>query len=88
MQGYANLLEQELEPLDDVLSQFKVFVKPDPSLNAIRDNIRELVFYQNCLLQGISSQLPAEVDKMVLRTVRHIYLYLSSRLQQQGKLFS
>ncbi len=33
---------------DDLLESFKLLVKGDPSWNTIRDNCRELLYYQNC----------------------------------------
>jgi len=71
---------------DDVLEIFKVFVKGDPSLNAVRDNIRELVYYRNCIDMQREDALPVRPDAMAVRTVRHIYLYLRSRSEQEGRL--
>ncbi|MDA8420028.1 MAG: hypothetical protein M0039_02050 [Pseudomonadota bacterium] len=68
---------------DDVLELFKVFVRGDPSLNAVRDNIRELVYYRNCIDAGREDALPARPDAMAVRTIRHIYLYLRSRSEQE-----
>jgi len=67
---------------EDVLITFKRFVKGDPSLNAVRDNIRELVYYQNCITVNCLDSLPKVPAKMAVRTVRHIYLYLRSRVEQ------
>ena len=74
---------QPQPPGDDVLELFKVFVKGDPSLNAVRDNIRELVYYRNCIDLKREDALPVRPDAMAVRTVRHIYLYLRSRSEQQ-----
>ncbi len=71
---------------DDLLELFKVFVKGDPSLNAVRDNIRELVYYRNCIDLQRADALPVRPDAMAVRTVRHIYLYLHSRSEQEGRL--
>lgn len=70
---------------DDVLEIFKVFVKGDPSLNAVRDNIRELVYYRNCIDLKREDALPVCPDAMAVRTVRHIYLYLRSRSEQERR---
>lgn len=67
---------------DDALEVFKAFVKGEPSLNAIRDNVRELVYYRNCLDQGRLDALPPKPAVMAVRTLRHIYLYLRSRALQ------
>lgn len=67
---------------EDVLEVFKGFVKGDPSLNAVRDNIRELVFYRNCLAMGREDALPTRPEAMAVRTTRHIYLYLRTRALQ------
>ncbi len=72
-------------PGDDVLELFKVFVKGDPSLNAVRDNIRELVYYRNCIDLKREDALPVRPDAMAVRTVRHIYLYLRSRSEQEQR---
>jgi len=71
---------------DDVLEVFKAFVKGEPSLNAVRDNIRELVYYQNCLQAHRQDALPAQPARMAIRTTRHIYLYLHSRAEQEQRL--
>ncbi|HKK14197.1 MAG TPA: hypothetical protein VKA14_06000 [Gammaproteobacteria bacterium] len=71
---------------DDLLEVFKAFVKGDPSLNAVRDNLRELVYYRNCLDMDRRDALPAEPDKMAVRTARHVYLYLHSRCEQEDRL--
>jgi hypothetical protein len=64
---------------DDPLEVFKAFVKGDPSLNAIRDNVRELVYYRNCLSSGREDALPLNPIAMAVRTIRHIYLYVRTR---------
>lgn len=71
-------------PLDigedgDPLEVFKAFVKGDPSLNAIRDNVRELVYYRNCLSSGREDALPVNPVAMAVRTIRHVYLYVRTR---------
>ncbi len=71
---------------DDVLEVFKAFVKGDPSLNAIRDNIRELVYYQNCLAAQRRDALPQNPSHMAIRTLRHIYLYLRTRCLKEQRL--
>lgn len=73
-------------PDEDVLTLFKLFVKGDPSLNAVRDNIRELVYYGNCLVTKREDALPPKPATMAVRTVRHIYLYLYSRALQEHRL--
>ena len=70
----------------DLLEAFKLLVKGDPSWNAIRDNLRELVYYRNCIDLKRADALPARPDAMAVRTVRHIYLYLHSRSEQEGRL--
>lgn len=71
---------------NDVLELFKIFVKGDPSLNAVRDNIRELVYYRNCLDLHRHDALPAKPAHMAVRTARHIYLYLRTRCTQERRL--
>lgn len=69
----------EIGEQDDPLEVFKAFVKGDPSLNAIRDNVRELVYYRNCLTSGREDALPVNPMAMAVRTIRHIYLYMRTR---------
>lgn len=71
---------REMPDTDDLLDVLKAFVKGDPSLNAVRDNVRELVYYGNCLDMDRRDALPARPGRMAVRTVRHIYLYLRTRL--------
>lgn len=73
-------------PEEDLLDAWKVLVKGDPTWNTIRDNCRELVYYRNCLEQGRADALPGAPDKMAVRTLRHIYLYMRTRCIQDGKL--
>ncbi|MDA8361017.1 MAG: hypothetical protein M0Z44_03340 [Gammaproteobacteria bacterium] len=82
MLAFAALMARPQEGLDadaDPLEVFRVFVKGEPSLNAIRDNVRELVYYRNCLDAGRADALPARPVAMAVRTIRHIYLYLRTR---------
>lgn len=84
--AYAEAHDKTIPETDDLLEVFKAFVKGDPSLNTVRDNVRELVYYQNCLAMGRDDALPKVPDRMVVRTARHIYLYLRTRLEQEGRL--
>lgn len=86
MQALAAHAGRAMPVSDDALAVFKAFVKGDPSLNAIRDNVRELVFYRNCLNENRRDALPAAVEKMVLHTVKHVFFYISSRAQQEHRL--
>ncbi len=70
----------------DILKVFRAFVKGDPSLHAIRESVRELVFMQNCLRAGRLDLLPPNPEKMALRLTRHIMLYLRSRCETAGWL--
>lgn len=70
----------------DLLEAFKVLVKGDPSWNAIRDNLRELVYYRNCLAAGRADALPAVPEKMALRLARHVYLYVRTRCIREGRI--
>ncbi|MHB8253666.1 MAG: hypothetical protein ACYDEV_08195 [Acidiferrobacter sp.] len=82
MQGFAEATGHAAEGLgedSDPLEVFKAFVKGDPSLNAIRDNVRELVYYRNCLESGREDALPVKPVAMAVRTIRHIYLYMRTR---------
>jgi hypothetical protein len=71
---------------EDILDVFKVLVKGEPTWNAIRDNCRELVYYRNCINMGRQDALPAVAEKMVVRTARHIYLYMKTRCLRDGRL--
>lgn len=80
--AYSTAHGRVLPEEPDMLELFRSFVKGDPSLNAVRDNIRELVFYQNCLAADRQDALPKAPANMTVHTVRHLYLYLRSRLEQ------
>lgn len=69
-----------------LLEAFKVLVKGDPSWNAIRDNLRELVYYRNCLATGRADALPAVPEKMAVRLARHVYLYVRTRCIREGRI--
>ena len=66
----------------DLLELWKTLVKGSPHWNTLRDNCRELVYYQNCLNAERADALPAEPERMVIHTLRHIYLYLRSHVEQ------
>lgn len=70
----------------DILELFKVLVKGEPTWNAIRDNCRELVYYQNCINMGREDALPKAPEKMAVRTARHVYLYMKTRCIREGRL--
>jgi hypothetical protein len=70
----------------DLLDVFKVLVKGDPSWNTIRDNCRELVFYRNCLDMARSDALPRAPEKMAVRTLRHLYLFMKTRAMRENRL--
>lgn len=84
LRAYAGAQSKPMPEGEDLLELFKAFVKGDPSLNAVRDNIRELVFYQNCIAMDRRDALPTKPERMVAHTVRHVYLYLRSRGEQDG----
>ena len=70
----------------DLLEAFKVLVRGDPTWNAIRDNLRELVYYRNCLAAGRADALPAVPEKMAIRLARHLYLYVRTRCVKEGRI--
>ena len=70
----------------DLLEAFRVLVKGDPSWNAIRDNLRELVYYRNCVAAGRADALPAVPEKMAVRLARHVYLYVRTRCIREGRI--
>ena len=86
LETYAGAYDKQLPDSNDLLELFKAFVKGDPSLTATRDNIRELVYYRNCINENRFDALPQNPHKMALHTIRHIYLYLRSRADQEGLL--
>ncbi len=71
---------------EDVLEVFKAFVKGDPSLNAVRDNLREIVYYRNCIDMKREDALPPKPANMAVRTARHVYLYLRTRALKEHRL--
>lgn len=74
------------DPSDGILELWKKLVKGEPTLNTIRDNCRELVYYRNCIDMQRDEALPPHPARMAVRTVRHIYLYMRSRAEQRGLL--
>ncbi len=83
----ADEAKKALPPEDaDLLDQWKVLVKGEPTWNAIRDNCRELVYYRNCINMNRPDALPAVPEKMAVRTARHIHLYIKTRLIREGRL--
>jgi len=79
--------KKPVPPADaDLLEAFKLLVKGDPSWNAIRDNLRELVYYRNCLAAGRADALPAVPEKMAVRLARHVYLYVRTRCIREGRI--
>lgn len=86
LRAYAEHAGKPMPVDGDLLELFKAFVKGDPSLNAVRDNVRELVYYRNCLDMGRLDALPSAPQRMLAHTARHIYLYLRSRSEQEHRL--
>jgi len=90
MQGllaaYGEHAGKTIPDSEDLLEVLKAFVKGDPSLNAVRDNVRELVFYRNCLDMDRTDALPEQPQRMAVHTLRHVYLYLYSRCEQEQRL--
>lgn len=84
--AYAHHAGKPVPETDDPLEVFRAFVKGDPSLNAVRDNVRELVYYRNCLDMDRIDALPARPERMAVRTARHVYLYLYTRCTQEERL--
>ncbi|WP_215843167.1 hypothetical protein HHS34_003420 [Acidithiobacillus montserratensis] len=79
------MLESEHKPYAsdaDLLELWKTLVKGKPHWNTIRDNCRELIYYQNCLTAERADALPAQPERMVIHTLRHIFLYLRSHAEQ------
>lgn len=81
---YSSACGKPIAITDDLLVLFKTFVKGDTSLTAVRDNVRELVFYRNCINENRFDALPEKPHKMTIHTVRHIYFYLRSRADQDN----
>lgn len=71
---------------DDLLESFKILVKGDPSWNTIRDNCRELVYYQNCIQMDRFDALPVKPESMAVRTMRHVFLFMKSRSARENRL--
>ena len=70
----------------ELLDVFKVLIKGDPSWNTIRDNCRELVYYQNCIVMDRFDALPEHPEKMAVRTLRHVYLFMKTRCMREERL--
>ncbi len=73
-------------PDDDLLDVFKALIKGDPSWNTIRDNCRELVYYRNCITMDRCDALPQHPEKMAVRTLRHVYLFMKTRCMREARL--
>jgi hypothetical protein len=86
LRTYAAREGKELPEDGELLEVQKAFVKGEPSLNAVRDNVRELIYYHNCLEMDRRDALPEKSGRMAVRTARHLYLYLRSRAEQAGYL--
>lgn len=71
---------------EDILEVFKKLVKGDPSWNTIRDNLRELVYYRNCAAMDRPDALPKAPERMAVRTLRHVFLFMKSRCIREGRL--
>jgi hypothetical protein len=70
----------------DLLEAFRLLAKGDPSWNAIRENLRELVYYRNCVALGRRDALPAVPERMAIRLARHVLLYVKTRCEREGRL--
>jgi hypothetical protein len=70
----------------DLLEAFRILVKGDPGWNAIRENLRELVYYGNCIALGRRDALPAAPERMAIRLARHVHLYVKTRCEREGRL--
>lgn len=90
LRAYARHQGKEIPPGSEppdgesLLATQKAFVKGEPSLTAVRDNVRELVYYRNCIDMDRRDALPARPERMAVRTTRHIYLYLRTRLIKES----
>ena len=79
--------EKDVPGMDeDLLDVFKALIKGDPSWNTIRDNCRELVYYHNCITMDRSDALPPNPEKMAVRTLRHVYLFMKTRCMREARL--
>jgi len=87
IRAYLQILGRDWSDVeDDLLALWKVSVKKNPSLNTIRDNCRELVFYHNCVDMDRRDALPQNAHKQAIRTARHVYVYLRTRAEETGEL--
>lgn len=86
--AYIRDVGEKEPPAEDtnILDVFKALVKGDPSWNTIRDNIRELVYYRNCIDMERQDALPPVPDKMTVRTLRHLYLFMRTRCMREGRV--
>jgi hypothetical protein len=70
----------------DILDVWKVLVKGEPYWNTIRDNLRELVYYRNCIEMNRRDALPVVPEKMALRIARHVCLFIRTRCIREGRI--
>lgn len=76
-----------LPPADaDLLETWKVLVKGEPFWNTIRDNLRELIYYRNCIALQREDALPAAPERMAVRTARHVHLFIKTRCIREGRI--
>lgn len=87
IKAYLQILGRDWEGADDdLLALWKVSVKKNPSLNTIRDNCRELIYYHNCVDMDRRDALPQNAHKQAIRTARHVYVYLRTRAEETGEV--
>lgn len=86
LRAFADAEGKPYTESDRILELWKKLVKGEPTLNTIRDNCRELVYYRNCIDMQREDALPPHPERMAVRTARHIYLYMRSRAEQRGML--
>ena len=86
LRAYLEAIGRDSDAGEDVLEIWKATVKDNPSMHTVRDNLREVVYYRNCLDEEREDALPPNAEKQAVRTTRHIYLYLRTRCEQAGAL--
>ncbi|MGH8670815.1 MAG: hypothetical protein ACREUA_02100 [Burkholderiales bacterium] len=74
------------DPAEDILEVLRALVSSDPSWNAIRDNCRELVYYRNCIAMNRTDALPVVPQRMTVRILRHVFLYIRTRGIRENRL--
>lgn len=72
----------ELKEGFNLLALHRQGAKSDPSFNACRETCRELVYHYNVIVGDYAAGDPAASLAMMRFVVRHLYLFVSGKLEE------